>query len=141
VGRPRFAPHAIGKTGRVHSRTPLLARLCSGLLAVGLAVGAVVVVGRVALDPGREASAIPAATRVDAVDVPGPGALGRPRDRLESERDARRLDVATLTAALVMAAVACWWIARDRKITHVDSLRPIATRPRAPPAPPALVCT
>jgi hypothetical protein len=124
----------------VHSRTPLLARLCSGLLAVGLAVGAVgavVVVGRVALEPGRDASAI----RVDAVDVPGPGALGRPRDRLESERDARRLDVATLTAALVLGAVACWWIARDRRITHVDSLRPIATRPRAPPALPVLVCT
>jgi len=125
----------------VRTRAPRLARLCSGLLAGGLAVGAAVVVGRVALAPGRDASANPAATRVEATDVPGPGALARPRDPLESERDARRLDAATLAAALVLAAVACWWIARDRRGTHVGSLRPIATRPRAPPPAPALVCT
>jgi hypothetical protein len=125
----------------VRTRAPFPIRLGAGLLAGGLAIGAAVVVGRPALDRGRDAPAGPAAIRADATDPPGPGALVRARDPFESERDPRRVDVGTLATALVLVAVACWWIAADRRATHVGSVRPLATRPRAPPGPPAPVCT
>ena len=141
MGRPWFATHAIGNTGAVRTRAPLLTRLCSGLLVGGLAVGAAVVVGRVALDLGRDASASTAARRAEATDVPDPDTVTRSRDRLEPGHDARRVHVGVLATALVLVASGCWWIAADRRATHLGALRPLPARPRAPPRPPALVCT
>jgi hypothetical protein len=125
----------------VRTRAPLLTRLCIGLLAGGLSVGAAVAVVRIALDRGPEPAAAGVGARPD-LDVPStPGSVARVRDALDSERDVRRTDVAVLTALLLVIAGVGWWVAPRRHTVGVAVRAAHAARPRAPPRPSALVCT
>jgi hypothetical protein len=117
----------------VRSRALLLLALVGGL-TVGSGVAAA------AVDAGDWpvlASRV-AATRADVTDAPT-GAVARVRDPFENERDRRRADVATLTAALVLAAGAVWWIIRSRRIRPATARHDHVARPRSPPDLPAIV--
>jgi hypothetical protein len=117
----------------VRSRAlPLLALVAA--LTVGAGVAA-------AADSGdRPAPPSPASVaRADVADAPGTGAVARVRDPFAHERDARRGDVATLTAALVLAAGVAAWIVRSRRVLTTTARDALRTRPRGPPDLPAFV--
>jgi len=123
----------------VRTRATFLIRLGTGLLACGLAAGVTVAGSRVALEDERDLRAAPTSARTDGLDAPGSSALTQVRDPFDSERGARRVDLATLAAALLLAAGGVWWAARPRDDTRIFARRPLVARPRAPPRPPALV--
>jgi hypothetical protein len=127
-------PDSIGKTGDVRSRALLLLALVGGL-AVGSGVAAAAVG---AGDRTAPASRV-AATRADLADAATTGAVARVRDQFENERGGRRADIATLTAALVLAAGAVWWIIRSRQLRLATARHGHEARPRGPPDLPALV--
>ncbi len=77
--------------------------------------------------------------RADVADAPATGAVARVGDPFAHERDARRGDVATLAAALVLAAAAAAWIVRARRVPSTTARDALRTRPRGPPDLPALV--
>ena len=124
----------------MRTRAPLLVRLCTGLLVGGLAVGVTVAGSRVALD-GRDPRSAPAAARPDNADPSGSSTLTRGHDPFDSDRGARRADLATLAAALLLVAGWAWWITHRARHTRVASHQLLAAHSRAPPGRPALVCT
>ena len=111
---------------------PLLALVAALTAGTGVAAAA---------DSGdRPVAPSPASVaRADIADAPSTGAVARVRDPFAHERDARRGDVATLTAALVLAAGAAAWIIRSRRARTTSARRALRTRPRGPPDLPALV--
>jgi hypothetical protein len=118
----------------VRSRAlPLLLALVA-VLTVGSGVVAVAGSGD-RLVPPSAASTV----RADAADAPSAGAVARVRDPFAHERDARRSDVATLTAALVLAAGAAAWILRSRRARTTTGRHALPARPRGPPRLPAPV--
>jgi hypothetical protein len=125
----------------VRTRAPRLTRLCIGLLAGGLSVGAAVAVVRIALDGGSEPAAAEVGARRDLAETSTPGSVARVRDAFDSERDVRRTDLAVLAALLLVAAGTAWWVARRLRTARVTVRPAFTARPRAPPRPPALVCT
>jgi hypothetical protein len=108
------------------------------------------VVGALAVASGIAAAAVDAgtgplsesraaATRVDVADAAVTGAITRARDPFQQERDGRRGDIAVLTAALLLAAGAGWWIIRSRDVRLITSWLRLRARPRGPPDLPAIV--
>jgi hypothetical protein len=117
----------------VRSRAlPLLALVAA--LTIGGGVAATVDSGDRPLLPSPASTA-----RADVADAPSTGAVARVRDPFDHERDARRGDVATLTAALVLAAGAAYSIVRSRRIRTTTARHALRTRPRGPPDLPVLV--
>jgi Flp pilus assembly protein CpaB len=118
----------------VRSRAlPLLLALVAAL-TVGIGVAATADSGNRPVPP----SATPAA-RADAVDAPGTGAVAPIRDPFAHERDGHRGDIATVMAALVLAAGAAGWMARSRSARTTMGRRALRARPRGPPRLPAPV--
>jgi hypothetical protein len=117
----------------VRSRALLLFALAAGLvLASGVAAAA---------DAGERplSTSRVAATRDNVADVPTTGAVTRVHDPIERQGDARRADVATLTAALLLAAGAASWVLRSRHVAHTVARHDLVARPRGPPDLPAIV--
>jgi hypothetical protein len=118
----------------VRSRAlPLLLALVAAL-TVGIAVAA-------AADPGDRPlrPSVASSARADAADAPVTGAVAGVRDSFAHERDAHRGDIATVAAALVLAAGAAGWMARSRGVRNTTGRRALRARPRGPPSLPALV--
>ncbi len=111
---------------------PLLALVAA--LTVGTGVAAAADSGDRPVPPSPASAA-----RADIADAPSTGAVARVRDPFAHERDARRGDVATLAAALVLAAGAAGWIVRSRRARTTIGRHTLRTRPRGPPDLPALV--
>jgi hypothetical protein len=125
----------MGKTREVRSRALLLLALVGGL-TVGSGVAAIA--AEAGERPGPASSV--AGARADVADAATTGTVTRVRDPFENERDGRRADVATLTAALVLAAGAAWWIIRSRRLRSATARDALVARPRGPPDLPAIVC-
>jgi hypothetical protein len=117
----------------VRSRAFLLLALAGGL-TLGSSVAAAVDAGDRHVPASRGGT-----TRADAAEAPTTGAVARVRDPFAHERDGRRAEVATLTAALVLAAGAAWWIIRARRVRPTTARHQLRARPRGPPHLPALV--